>query len=71
MGPAGRARLRSRYTVPIAVDTEGLAIILPELATQGLPLHIVWQRSRQHSPKVQALIAHFEQTLHIGTDIRA
>lgn len=48
-----------------------LAIILPELATQGLPLHIVWQRSRQHSPKVQALIAHFEQTLHIGTDIRA
>ena len=42
-----------------------LQIILPELATQGLPLHIVWQRSRQHLPKVQALIAHFGQTLGI------
>ena len=39
--------------------------ILPELATQGLPLHIVWQRSRQHAPKVQALISHFEATLSI------
>lgn len=48
-----------------------LTIVLPELATQGLPLHIVWQRSRQHSPKVQALIAHFEQTLGIGPDAGA
>ncbi|KAF3996925.1 LysR family transcriptional regulator [Glaciimonas immobilis] len=39
--------------------------ILPQLATQGLPLHIVWQRSRQHAPKVQALISHFETTLAI------
>jgi DNA-binding transcriptional LysR family regulator len=44
-----------------------LAVILPDFATQGLPLHIVWQRSRQHSPKVQALIAHLEQTLNIST----
>lgn len=42
-----------------------LAIILPELATQGLPLHIVWQRSREPSPKVQTLIAHFEASLSI------
>jgi DNA-binding transcriptional LysR family regulator len=43
----------------------GLIPILPSLATQGLPLHIVWQRSRQHAPKVQSLIAHFEATLRI------
>jgi DNA-binding transcriptional LysR family regulator len=42
-----------------------LVQILPGLATQGLPLYIVWQRSRQHAPKVQALIAHFSQTLGI------
>ena len=45
-----------------------LVRILPELATQGLPLHIVWQRSRQHAPKVQALIAHFEASLRIRPD---
>jgi DNA-binding transcriptional LysR family regulator len=40
--------------------------ILSQLVTQGLPLHIVWQRSRQHSPKIQALISHFEATLSIS-----
>lgn len=48
-----------------------LVTVLPEFATQGLPLHIVWQRSRQHAPKVQALIAHFEATLSIGPDAGA
>jgi len=43
-----------------------LVQILPQLATSGLPLHIVWQRTRQHLPKVQALIAHFAATLDIG-----
>ncbi|MET0322686.1 MAG: LysR family transcriptional regulator [Duganella sp.] len=43
-----------------------LVPVLPALATQGLPLHIVWQRSRAHAPKVQALIAHFEATLRIS-----
>jgi DNA-binding transcriptional LysR family regulator len=42
-----------------------LVRVLPELATQGLPLHLVWQRSRQHFPKVQALIAHFKASLGI------
>lgn len=42
-----------------------LVRILPQLATPGLPLHIVWQRSRQHAPKVQALIAHFAEALSI------
>jgi len=39
--------------------------IAPRLATQGLPLHLVWPRSRQHAPKVQALLAHFEASLSI------
>lgn len=42
-----------------------LTRIVPHLATQGLPLHLVWQRSRQHAPKVQALIGHFAATLSI------
>ncbi|KQQ45783.1 LysR family transcriptional regulator [Duganella sp. Leaf126] len=43
-----------------------LVAILPQLATRGLPLHLVWQRSRAQAPKVQALLAHFSATLHIG-----
>ncbi|HBI71388.1 MAG TPA: LysR family transcriptional regulator [Massilia sp.] len=43
-----------------------LVQVLPQLATRGLPLHLVWQRTRQHVPKVQALIAHFAATLGIG-----
>jgi DNA-binding transcriptional LysR family regulator len=33
-----------------------LVEILPDLATAGLPLHLVWSRSRQLSPKVNALL---------------
>jgi DNA-binding transcriptional LysR family regulator len=33
-----------------------LVEILPELATIGLPLNLVWPRSRQLSPKVNALL---------------
>ncbi|CAN5464916.1 hypothetical protein BH09PSE5_BH09PSE5_22740 [soil metagenome] len=39
---------------------------LPETATDGLPLHIVWQRSRQFLPKVDALLQHLGETLSIG-----
>jgi DNA-binding transcriptional LysR family regulator len=42
-----------------------LITVLPHLATQGLALHLVWQRSREHAPKVQALLAHLEATLSI------
>lgn len=40
--------------------------ILPQSTTQGLPLHLLWQRGRQQSTKVQALLAHFEATLCIN-----
>ncbi len=45
-----------------------LVPILPALTTEGLPLYLVWQRSRQHSPKVQALVAHLRGMLAIRPD---
>lgn len=50
-----QAQLRAGTLVPI----------LPALATDGLPLYLVWQRSRQQSPKVQALVDHLRQVLAI------
>jgi DNA-binding transcriptional LysR family regulator len=43
-----------------------LVSILPQLRTEGLPLHLLWQRNREHAPKIQALLAHFEATLRIS-----
>lgn len=42
-----------------------LVEILPDHATDGLPLHIVWPESRQLTPKVDALIAYFKAHLTI------
>jgi len=46
-----------------------LVIVPPAQVTPGLPLHIVWQRSREHSAKVRAAVGHFEKTLGIGAVI--
>ncbi len=43
-----------------------LVEIMPELATEGLALHLVWPRSRQLSPKVDALLALLTSGLSIG-----
>jgi len=43
-----------------------LVEILPDLATTGLPLHLVWPRSRQLSPKVDALIELLASGLRIA-----
>lgn len=48
-----------------------LVTVLPHLATQGLPLHVLWQRSRQHAPKVQALIGELAAGLRITPDVPA
>ncbi len=40
-----------------------LQVVLPEYAAQGLPLHLVWQRSRRHTPRVRTLIEHFDGAL--------
>jgi DNA-binding transcriptional LysR family regulator len=42
-----------------------LVEILPELATTGLPLHLVWRRRRQLSPKVAALLDALTASLRI------
>jgi len=39
---------------------------LPEASTDGLSLHLVWQRSRQLLPKVDALLAHLGEPLGLG-----
>ena len=53
------------WLVARQIDDGRLVAILPQLTTEGLPLHIVWQRSRSHAPKVQAPIAHLAATLDI------
>lgn len=60
----GIAQLATWLVAPRIRDGR-LAKVLPALATQGLPLHLVWQKRRQQVPKVQALVAHFEETLRI------
>lgn len=42
-----------------------LVEILPHMATDGLPLHLVWPRSRQLIPKVDALITMLSEGLSI------
>lgn len=42
-----------------------LVEILPNLATRGLPLHLVWPRSRQLVPKVDALLETLTDGLRI------
>jgi DNA-binding transcriptional LysR family regulator len=43
-----------------------LVEVLPELATAGLPLHLVWPRRRQLSPKVDALLDALTSGLRIA-----
>ncbi|WP_242187748.1 LysR family transcriptional regulator [Sphingomonas sp. CARO-RG-8B-R24-01] len=51
----------------IAADLQrgDLVEILPGQATEGLPLHLVWPRSRQLSPKVDALLAVLTEGLRV------
>jgi len=42
-----------------------LVEILPDLATVGLPLHLVWPRRKQLTPKVDALLELLTQGLRI------
>lgn len=56
------------WVVAQALREGKLVRILPALTTAGLPLHLVWQRSRQQAPKVQLLIAHFGASLRIAGD---
>lgn len=61
----GLAQL-STWLVEQKLREGSLVRILPQLVTQGLPLHILWQRGRETVPKVQALISHFAASLSIS-----
>lgn len=47
------------------LETGELVEILPDMAVDGLPLHLVWPRSRQLSPKVDAAITLLAEGLSI------
>ena len=47
------------------LDRGDLVEILPQWATVGLPLHLVWPIRRQLSPKVDALLEALTQGLRI------
>lgn len=42
-----------------------LVQVLPSFAADGLPLYLLWQRSRQLLPKVDALLAHLGRGLRV------
>jgi len=42
-----------------------LVEVLPSFAADGLPLYLLWQRSRQLLPKVDALLGHLEKGLSV------
>ena len=48
------------------LDRGELVEILPDLATVGLPLHLVWRKSRQLTPKVDAVLALLTDGLRIA-----
>lgn len=60
----GVAQLATWLVEP-QISSGSLVPIMPQLAIEGLPLHIVWQKNREHSVKVQALITHLEASLRI------
>jgi len=42
-----------------------LVEIMPSYTVQGLPLYLLWTRSRQSVPKVDALVKHLAGTLSV------
>lgn len=53
------------WLIKDALRTGELVEILPELATTGLPLHLVWPQGRQLSPKVDGLLKLLTEGLRI------
>lgn len=45
------------------LDSGALVEVLPHLATDGLPMNLVWLKSRESLPKVQALLAYLSERL--------
>lgn len=45
------------------LDAGSLVEVLPHLATDGLPMNLVWVRSRENLPKIRALLDHLLERL--------
>ena len=45
------------------LNSGSLVEVLPDLATEGLPMNLVWLKSREALPKVSALIAYLGANL--------
>jgi len=44
------------WLVQRQLDEGSLVEVLPEFASEGLPIHLAWRRNRRHLPKVSALV---------------
>ncbi len=55
----------STWLVEDRLATGELVQVLPSWAVDGLPLHLLWLRSRQLLPKVERLLAHLGQHLRV------
>ena len=55
----------STWLVGERIASGELVQVLPSFAADGLPLYLLWQRSRQLLPKVDALLNHLGQGLRV------
>lgn len=51
------------WLVQVHLNSGRLVEVLPDLATEGLPMNLVWLRSREALPKVSALVAYLGANL--------
>ena len=51
------------WLVQRPLDEGSLVEVLPEFASEGLPIHLAWLNSRQAQPKVSTLLTHLGQCL--------
>ncbi|MBB3194353.1 LysR family transcriptional regulator [Roseateles terrae] len=54
------------WLVQEQLETGALVQLLPSFAVDGVPLYLLWQRSRQLLPKVDALLAHLATRLQVS-----
>ena len=52
------------------LDSGALVEVLPDLATEGMPMNLVWRRSRENLPKVRALLEYLAARLTPSGSLR-
>jgi DNA-binding transcriptional LysR family regulator len=51
------------WLVQAHLDEGRLVEVLPELSTDGLPMNLVWLKTRESSPKVSVLLEYLSEHL--------